>query len=92
MKLVIDTNTIISGSLWQEPPAKLVAAALGGKAILFFTLAMLLELRETLQQPRFSQRLAIQGETPETIESRFRAAGHEAAPAGVMPHPPGSLD
>ncbi len=87
MKLVIDTNTIISGSLWQGPPARLLSTALGGKAKMFLSLSMLLELRETLQRPRFAQRLAGRGETPETIQARFRAACNEAIPAQVMPPP-----
>jgi uncharacterized protein len=85
VKLVVDTNTIISGSLWQGPPARLVSAALHGKAQIFLSLAMLLELRETLQRPKFAPRLAGQGETAETLAGRFRAACHEAVPARIMP-------
>jgi putative PIN family toxin of toxin-antitoxin system len=85
VKLVLDTNTIISGSLWQGPAAHLLSAALGDKARIFFSLPMLLELRETLQRPRFAQRPAGQGETPESITARFRAACHEGMPAQVAP-------
>ena len=52
---------------------------------MFLSLPMLLELRETLQRPRFAQRLAGRDETPETLAQRFRAACHEAAPARIMP-------
>jgi uncharacterized protein len=52
---------------------------------MLLSLPMLPELRETLQRPRFAQRLARQGETPETLAQRFRAACHEAAPARIMP-------
>ena len=85
MKRVVDTNTIISGSLWQGPPARLISAALGGQAQMFLSLPMLLELRETLQHPKFAQRLAVRGETPDTLMARFRAACYEAAPARIMP-------
>ena len=54
---------------------------------MFLSLSVLLELRETLQRPRFAQRLAGRGETPETIQARFRAACNEAIPAQVMPPP-----
>ena len=37
MKLVVDTNTLISGSLWQGLPARLLSAALAGQARLFVT-------------------------------------------------------
>lgn len=85
MKLVVDTNILISGSLWDGPPARLVSAGLAGQLQMFLSLPMLLELRETLQRPRFAQRLAGRDETPETLAQRFRAACHEAAPARIMP-------
>ena len=85
MKLVVDTNTIISGSLWQGPPARLVSAALSGQNKMFLSLPLLFELRETLQHPKFAQRLAGKGETPDTLMIRFRAACHEALPASIIP-------
>ena len=51
---------------------------------MFLSLPMLLELLETLQQPKFAQRLAQRGETSEGIVSRFRAACHEAIPAHIV--------
>ena len=83
MKLVVDTNTLISGSLWQGPPARLLSAALAGQAQVFLSLPLLLELQETLQHPKFARRLAGRGETAETLAIRFRAACHEATPARI---------
>ena len=85
MKLVVDTNTIISGSLWQGPPARLMSAVLDGKARMFLSLPMLLELREALQYPKFAQRLAGRGETAESIMIRFQTACHESVPARITP-------
>ena len=85
MKLVVDTNTLVSGSLWQGPPARLVSAALAGHVQMFLSLPLLLELQETLQHPKFARRLAGRGETAESIAIRFRAASHEAAPARITP-------
>ena len=83
MRLVVDTNTIISGSLWQGPSARLISAALGGQARMCLSLPMLLELQETLQLPKFAARLAGQGETSESLIKRFRAACHETVPAQI---------
>lgn len=91
MKLVVDTNTLISGLLWQGPSARLLSGALGGQAQMFLSLPLLLELQETLQHPKFAQRLAGRGETAATLTARFRAACHEATPARIMP-PPGLRD
>jgi putative PIN family toxin of toxin-antitoxin system len=85
VKLVVDTNILISGSLWGGPPARLVSAGLAGQLQMFLSLPLLLELRETLQRPRFAPRLVSRGETPETLAQRFRAACHEAAPARIVP-------
>ena len=85
MKLVVDTNVLISGSLWQGPSARLISAALQGKAQIFLSLTILLEFRETLERPRFAPRLAAQGETAESLTNRFRAVCHEALPATIIP-------
>jgi uncharacterized protein len=85
VKLVVDTNTIISGSLWQGAPARLISAALAGRAQLFLSLPMLLELQETFQHTKFASRLSARGETPVSMAARFRAACHEAVPARIMP-------
>ncbi|MCU0785162.1 MAG: putative toxin-antitoxin system toxin component, PIN family [Verrucomicrobia bacterium] len=47
---------------------------------------MLIALWETIQRPKFAQRLAGRGETPDSIMTRFRAGCHEAVPARIMPH------
>ena len=85
MKLVVDTNILVSGSLWQGPSARLISAALAGKAQLFLSLSILLEFRETVQRPKFLQRLAAIGETPDTLLTRFRTAAYEAVPAALLP-------
>lgn len=91
MKLVIDTNTLISGALWAGPAARLISAVLAGQARMFLSLPMLLELQETFQRAKFTPRLAAQGETPVSLAARFRAASHEAVPARITP-PPGLRD
>lgn len=48
-------------------------------------MSILLEFRETIEQPKFAQRLAEQHETAESLTNRFRAACHEALPATIIP-------
>jgi putative PIN family toxin of toxin-antitoxin system len=85
MRLVVDTNTVISGSLWQGPPARLLSAVFAGRARMFCSLPLLLELRETLQNPKFMPRLSFLGQNPESLVENLRAACHEAVPAQVEP-------
>lgn len=54
---------------------------------MFLSLPMLLELRETLQRPKFAGRLAARGETPDSLAAKFRAACYEAVSARIMPPP-----
>lgn len=83
MRLVVDTNTLVSGSLWQGPPARLISAALAGRGLIFLSLPILLELRETLQHPKFAERLAGQAQTAESLTEQFRAACQETSPAQI---------
>lgn len=84
MKLVIDTNVLISGSLWQGPSARLISAALAGHAQIYLSITLLMEFREALQRPQFAQRLAAQGETPETIVDA--TAPHAMKPCRLLFH------
>ena len=45
MKLVVDTNLWLSGSLWDGAPARLLDAALTGAALLFLSAAVRDELQ-----------------------------------------------
>ena len=85
MRLVVDTNTLVSGSLWQGPSARLISAALAGRVRIFCSLPLLLELQETLQLPKFGGRLAGCGETAESLTEHFRAVCHETIPAAIAP-------
>jgi putative PIN family toxin of toxin-antitoxin system len=85
VRLVVDTNILVSGSLWQGPSARLISAALRGKAQMFCSLPLLLELQETLQLPKFAARLAGRGETATSLMERFRAVCQETVPAAIIP-------
>ena len=83
MKLVVDTNVIISGALWEGPSAKLLAAILTGQAQMFISDALLREIQEVLRRPRFAERLTGCGETPETIVTGLRAACFETTTSAI---------
>lgn len=85
MKIVIDTNTLVSGFLWEGPPAKLVATALASRVRLYANAELLLELQDVLQRPKFAARLAAGGETPATVARKYRDACVEIASAKIAP-------
>lgn len=89
MKLVADTNVLVSGVLWNGPSAQLLDAALAGRIRLFTSPALTLELGDVLKRPKFAERLRAAGETADAIAMWLANSCHHVAPA-EMP-PPGGL-
>jgi len=53
--VVLDTNVVISGLLWEGTPRELLARAIQGRGLLLAASAVLLqELAATLSLPRFA--------------------------------------
>ncbi|MCF7837609.1 MAG: putative toxin-antitoxin system toxin component, PIN family [Candidatus Marinimicrobia bacterium] len=52
-RVVLDSNVIISGFLFSGPPAHLLKCALHGSVQICISLAMLDEVRDVLQRPKF---------------------------------------
>jgi putative PIN family toxin of toxin-antitoxin system len=57
MRLVIDTNVVISAALWGGIPRRVLEKA-QSEHTLCFSLSMLQELQEVLLYPKFKERLA----------------------------------
>lgn len=68
VRLVIDTNTAVSGLLWSGPPSQVIDAAIIGAVRLFTSIVLLDELLDVLQRPKLARRLALRGLTvPELL-------------------------
>ena len=74
MKLVVDVNVLLSGSLWRGNPSRLVDALLDGLATLCVSASVLAEFEEVIQREKFRKRLERNGRSAREIISRFRAA------------------
>jgi len=83
VKLVIDTNVLLSGSLWKGMAAKLVDVVLDGDAMLCTSDDLLAELAEVLQREKFSARLQQSGREAATIVTQFREVGHVVEPVVI---------
>ena len=57
MRLLLDTNTAVSGLIWQGVPGQLIDEAALGRIQLISTEALLDELREVLQRPKFKNKM-----------------------------------
>ncbi len=57
MKVVADTNTVISGLLWRGAPRELLELARSGKITLYTSPDLLAELADVLERDKFASRL-----------------------------------
>lgn len=58
LRLVLDTNVVVAGLLWNGPPRRLLEQAISGDAVeLFSSPALLDELMQTLRHSKFARRI-----------------------------------
>lgn len=67
MKVVVDTNIVISGMLWGGKPYEILARIERGQDIAFVTREILQELYDVLHRPKFAAALANAGVMPGDI-------------------------
>jgi hypothetical protein len=63
LRVVLDTNVLISGLVWRGLPGQAVQAASQSRCLLLLTDSLLQELRVTLVRPKFTQRIEASGNT-----------------------------
>ena len=85
MRLVLDTNTALSGLLWQGTPGKLIDAAKRQEITLFSSTALLAELLGVITREKFSQPLATRGVQAQTLFQGYAALVQRAAPTLISP-------
>ncbi|MEZ5563550.1 MAG: putative toxin-antitoxin system toxin component, PIN family [Gammaproteobacteria bacterium] len=57
MRIVADTNTILSGLLWQGPPRQIINRARAGDITLHTSLVLLAELAEVIGRSKFTRHI-----------------------------------
>ncbi len=67
MKVVFDTNVLISALLWDGRVTKLLCRLRSDKLILCFSLETIAEFVDVVKRPKFSKRLARKKYTPQKI-------------------------
>lgn len=83
MKLVVDTNVLLSGSLWKGAASQLIDAVLDGEATLCISDALLAEFADVLQRDKFKARLQQSGKDAAAMAARFRDVGHTVEPVAI---------
>lgn len=61
MRIVADTNTALSGLLWQGPPRRLLDLARERKVSLYTSVTLLAELAEVIAREKFAERVRAAG-------------------------------
>lgn len=85
MRVVADTNTVVSGLLWHGPPREVLDAARTGKIELFTSSILLAELEDVLGRDKLSKRLKLVGATVPELVRGYAALGGLVTPLTITP-------
>lgn len=87
LRLVLDTNVVVAGLLWNGPPRRLIELAIHsgeGPAVEFFSSAVLLdELAHTLAYAKFASRIEGFGTSISALVAHYTALITLVVPADV---------
>lgn len=84
MRLVVDTNVLLSGTLWTGTASRLVDALLDGAATLCLSASVLAEFAEVIQREKFRLRLEQRGHSAAAILSRIGIVAVVVEPASIL--------
>ena len=83
LRLVLDTNVVVAGFLWNGPPRRLIELAIDGQVELYSSPVLLDELAHTLGYSKFTSRLESFGTSVATLVAQYTALVTLVAPASV---------
>jgi putative PIN family toxin of toxin-antitoxin system len=85
VRLVLDTNTAVSGLIWGGVPARLIDAAAAGTAQIISSVPLLDELHDDLFRKKFAAQLAEQGVDAADLFEGYAALVQLVVPAVIGP-------
>lgn len=85
MRLVLDTNTAISGILWHGVPGKLIDAVQAKSVELYTSAPLLAELQGILTRGKFAKQLKARSLTGEQVLESYAAIASIVMPAVITP-------
>lgn len=85
MRVVLDTNVVVSALLWGGIPYRLIQAASAGDIALFASAVLLDELRDTLARPHLASRLAQQPASVEQAIGLYSQLVGHVVPRTIAP-------
>lgn len=85
VRLVLDTNTIVSALLWRGTPHELIAAARTRPVALFTSSVLLAELEDILTRRKLMRPVAASGLTPDQLMQRYLRLATVIHPTPIPP-------
>ncbi|MBI2137721.1 putative toxin-antitoxin system toxin component, PIN family [Candidatus Woesearchaeota archaeon] len=76
LKLILDTNTIVSAFFWEENEAELFRKIEEGRAELCITIEILKEVEEVIKRPKFNEVMKKAVSTPDQIMQKISSLSH----------------
>jgi putative PIN family toxin of toxin-antitoxin system len=73
MRVVLDTNTVVSALFWSGSPRRLLDLVYSGRITAFTSDELILELEDVLRRGKFVSRLASEGTTARTASLQYTA-------------------
>ena len=84
LRLMLDTNVVIAGLLWNGPPRRLIEWAIEGESVELFSSPVLLdELAHSLSYPKFAARIEGFGTDIAALVAQYTALVSLVMPASV---------
>lgn len=83
LRLVLDTNIVVAGFLWNGPPRRLIELAIDDQVELYSSPVLLDELAHTLGYSKFAARMNSFGTSIAALVAQYTALVSLVAPASV---------
>lgn len=85
LRVVADTNIVVSRLLWRGAPRALLEASRAGQISLYTSAALLAELAEVLPRAKFAKRVAAARMGVERLVRRYARLARRITPAEIKP-------
>ena len=85
MRVVADTNTVVSAILWGGPPAAILVAAREGRITLCSSPVLVAELEDVLAREKFAARITLVGSSVPELLAGYRGLVTLVRPAAISP-------
>jgi len=92
VRLVLDTNIVVSGLIWGGVPRQLLDLGRNGQVALFTSSVLLDELADVLERDKFAALLASQGITPAFLMQRYGMLARLVKPQPIERTVPNDAD